>query len=145
MCDDEQVASATRTKRIRTAHRGAVTRLINQMDEALLATDVSRLKQLSQSLKNKIDTCTLLKLDEELLVSVEEEELDHEIEQADIVRERAELAIIRRLTKLARVRRRELLLVGGRLHARTLRERNTMATQAPLMQRMATNRTRPQA
>ena len=93
MCDDGQVASTTRTKRIRTAHRGAVTRLINQMDEALLATDVSKLKQLSRSLKNKIDT--LLKLDEELLVSVEEEELDHEIEQADIVRERAELAIIR--------------------------------------------------
>ena len=85
MCNDKQLASTTRAKWIHTAHWGAVTRLINQMDEALLATDVSKLKELSQSLKNKIDT--LLKLDEELLVSVEEEELDHEMEQADIERE----------------------------------------------------------
>ena len=103
MCDDERVASTTRTKRIRAAHRGAVTRLINQMDEALLAADVGRLKQLRQSLKNKIDI--LSKLDEELLLSVEEEELDYEIEQADVVRERAELAIIgleEALTKISK-------------------------------------------
>ena len=87
MCDDEPVASTTRTKWIRAAHRDAVTRLINQMDEALLAADGGRLKQLRQSLKDKIDI--LLKLDEELLLSVGEEELEYEIEQADIVRERA--------------------------------------------------------
>ena len=100
---DEQAAFTTRTKRIRTAHRGAVTRLINQMDEALLTADVGRLKQLRQSLKNKIDI--LSKLDEELLLSVGEEELDYEIEQADIVRERAELAIIgldEALTKISK-------------------------------------------
>ena len=103
MCDDEQAALTTRTKRIHTAHRGAVTRLINQMDEALLAADVGRLKQLRQSLKNKIDV--LLKLDEELLLSVGEDELDYEIEQADVVRERAELAVIgldEALTKIHR-------------------------------------------
>ena len=60
MCDDEQVASTTRTKRIPAAHRGAVTRLINQMDEALLAADGGRLKQLRQSLKNKIDILSKL-------------------------------------------------------------------------------------
>ena len=103
MCDDERVASTTRTKRIRAAHRGAVTRLINQMDEALLAADGGRLKQLRQSLKNKIDI--LSKLDEELLLSVGEEELEYEIEQADVVRERAELAIIgldEALTKISK-------------------------------------------
>ena len=92
MCEDEQAALTTHTKRIRAAHQDAVTRLINQMDEALLTADVGRLKQLRQSLKNKIDI--LSKLDEELLLSVGEEELDYEIEQADIVRERAELTII---------------------------------------------------
>ena len=73
------------------------------MNEALLAADVGRLKQLRQSLKNKIDI--LSKLDEELLLSVGEEELDYEIEQADIVRERAELAIIQldeALTKISK-------------------------------------------
>ena len=73
------------------------------MNEALLAADVGRLKQLRQSLKNKIDV--LSKLDEELLLSVGEEELDYEIEQADIVRERAELAIIQldeALTKISK-------------------------------------------
>ena len=72
------------------------------MDEALLAADVGRLKQLRQSLKNKIDV--LSKLDE-LLLSVGEEELDYEIEQADVVRERAELAIIgldEALTKISK-------------------------------------------
>ena len=44
-----------------------MTRLINEMDEALLAADGGRLKQLRQSLKNKIEI--LSKLDEELLVS----------------------------------------------------------------------------
>ena len=80
-----------------------MTILINQMNEALLAADVGRLKQLRQSLKNKIDV--LSKLDEELLLSVGEEELNYEIEQADIVRERAELAIIQldeALTKISK-------------------------------------------
>ena len=93
----------THTKQIHAAHRGAVTRLINQIDEALLAADTGKLKQLRQSLKNKIDV--LSKLDEELLLSVGEEELDYEIEQADIVRERAELAIIQldeALTKISK-------------------------------------------
>ena len=92
MCDNEQVTSTTRTKRIRAAHRGAVTKLIGQMDEALLAADVGRLKQLKLSLMNKI--AILSKLDEELLLSVAEDELDCEIEQADIVRDKAELSII---------------------------------------------------
>ena len=113
MCDDEQAALTTRIKRIRAAHRGAVTRLINQMDEALLAADIGRLKQLRQSLKNKIDV--LLKLDEELLLSVGEDELDYEIEQADVVRERAELAVIgldEALTKISRRSEKRSLLHG---------------------------------
>ena len=87
MCDNEQVTSTTRTKRIRAAHRGGVTKLISQMDEALVATDVGRLKQLKLSLMNKI--AILSKLDEELLLSVAEDELDCEIEQAEIVRDKA--------------------------------------------------------
>ncbi len=90
-CSDK-TASTTRTKRIRGAHRGAITRLINKVSEVTLSGDISRLKQLNQALVNKRNV--LLTLDEELLLVVGEEELDSEIEQADSVRERADLAII---------------------------------------------------
>ena len=129
MCDDEQAALTTRTKRIRAAHRGAVTRLINQMDEALLAADVGRLKQLKQSLR-------LMKLDEELLLPVGEDELVYEIQQANIVREGAEFIIIgldEALTKISkRSEKRSPLFVEGHLHLQALRERCTLNYHAPL-------------
>ncbi len=101
--EEEQFGATIRTKRIRAAHRGAVTRLINQLEDALTSADVGRLKQLKQSLSGKLDT--LSKLDEELLLRIEEDQLENEIEQADIVREKAELAIIHideEITKLTR-------------------------------------------
>ncbi len=97
---EEQFGVTIRTKRIRAAHRGAVTRLINQLEDSLTS---AQLKQLKQSLLGKLDI--LSKLDGELLLHVEEEQLENEIEHADRVREKAELAIIHieeELTKLAR-------------------------------------------
>ena len=61
------------------------------------------LHQSNAYIKRKLQ---LLKLDEELSLSVGEDELDYEIEQADIVRERAELAIIgldEALTKISKI------------------------------------------
>ena len=98
---DDQVASTTRTKRIRAAHRGAVTRLINQMSDVSLSADIGRQKLLKQALVNKINV--LSRLDEELLLTVAEEELDSEVEQADLVKERAELAVIELSEMIANV------------------------------------------
>ena len=82
----------TRRVRVRAAHRGTVTRLINQLDEVLSLADVSRLKQMRQSLMAKMEI--LSRMDEEILALVEEDQVGGEIEQADVVREGAELAII---------------------------------------------------
>ncbi len=64
-----------------------MTRLINQLDDSLTS---AQLKQLKQSLLRKLDI--LSKLDGEILLHVEEEQLENEIEHADRVREKAELA-----------------------------------------------------
>ena len=91
---DESVEGTTRTRRIRVraAHRGTVTRLVNQLDEALHSTDVGRLKHLKQTLSKKM--AILSALDEGILAEIEEDHVEAEIEQADLIREEAELAII---------------------------------------------------
>ncbi len=92
--EEEQFGVTIRTKRIRAAHRGG---LINQLDDSLTS---AQLKQLKQSLLGKLDI--LSKLDGEIVLHVEEEQLENEIKHADGVREKAELAIIQELAKLAR-------------------------------------------
>ena len=77
---------------LRAAHRRTVTRLVNQLDEALHSTDVGRLKNLKQTLSKKMTI--LSALDEGILAEVEEDQVEAEIEQADLIREEAELAII---------------------------------------------------
>ena len=90
----EQVEEATRARRVRVrgAHRGAVTRLVSQSDEARGSTDVGRLKQLKQSLRSKMEILSVL--DEQILELVEDDQVESEVEQADLVREKSELAII---------------------------------------------------
>ena len=83
---------APRKKRVRGDHHASVTRLISQLEEAMESDDARRLKQLKQSLTDK--TSVLVKLDDELIGLVEEEQLEAEVEQADLIRERIGLAII---------------------------------------------------
>ena len=79
MSDDEatseQVEETTRARRVQVqgAHRGAVTMLVNQLDEALGSTDVGRLKQLKQSQQNKIEILSVL--DEQILELVEDDQV----------------------------------------------------------------------
>ena len=84
-----------RKKRVRAAHRGSVTRIVDQVYEVLQADDsfnIPRLKQQRMTLSGKLDV--LSKLDDELIESIDEEELDEEVEQADKVREKIILAMI---------------------------------------------------
>lgn len=94
MADGEPADRATLTRqvRVRAAHRGAVTRLQNQLDEVLPMADVNRLRQLRQSLTTKMEI--LARMDEEILALVDEDQVEGEIEQSDFVREKAELAVI---------------------------------------------------
>lgn len=92
MASEEAGEATARRKEVRAAHRGLVTRLLGQLDEALELADVRRLKQLKQSLIDKLDI--LLKLDDELIQSVEEEQLDAEVEQADLIKEKVSFAVI---------------------------------------------------
>ena len=85
MASEEAGEATTRKKRVRAAHRGSVTRLLGQLDEALESADVRRLRQLKQSLIDKLDI--LSKLDDELIQLVEEEQLDTEVEQADLIKQ----------------------------------------------------------
>ena len=89
MTDDE---GALRKKRVRGAHRASVTRLVVQLEEALGGKDTHRLRQLRQSLTDKSDI--LVRLDNELLELVKEEELEAEVEQADQIKEKISLSII---------------------------------------------------
>ena len=77
---------------MRAGHRGSVTRTLRQLEEALMSTDVNKLKQLRQSLMEK--SSILAKLNEELIELVEEEQLEAEIEQADVIMDDINLAVI---------------------------------------------------
>ena len=77
---------------MRAAHRGSVTRIISQVEEAIASADVCRLKQLRRSLSDKLSV--LSKLDDELIKLVKEEELEAEVEQADLIGKKISLAVI---------------------------------------------------
>jgi len=74
MAEEEKRRLLARKKRVRAAHRGSVTRIIGQVEEAIASADTCRLKQLRQSLSDK--SSVLSKLDDELIELVEEEELE---------------------------------------------------------------------
>ena len=78
-----------RKRRVRAGHRGAVTKRLQEVNEALTAiesdatADSSKLVPLKLTLQEKLDT--LKQLDNEILDLVEDEAaLTQEIEQADI-------------------------------------------------------------
>ncbi len=65
---------------------------IAQIDEATSYGDMLKLRQLKQSLTNKLNV--LAGLDDEVLELTEETELEGEVEQADLIRERIDFAIL---------------------------------------------------
>ena len=81
-----------RSKRVRAAHRGSVTRIVGQLENALASRDACKLKQLKQSLIDK--SSTLARLDDELIEGVDGDQLEAEVEQADLVKEKICLAVI---------------------------------------------------
>ena len=88
----EEAALATRKKRIRAAHHGSVTRLTAPLEDILSSGDSRRMKQLKQSLTNRLHV--LSTIDKELISLVSDEQLEEEVEQADLIRERISFALI---------------------------------------------------
>ena len=68
-----------------------VTRLTAQLENVLDSANTRQMKQLRQSLTDKLQV--LSKLDDELIKLVRDEQLE-EVEQADLIRERTTLALI---------------------------------------------------
>lgn len=82
-----------RKKRVREAHRGAVTRIITQIRDNLGdEPNIPRLQLQKKSLLEKAEI--LAKLDHELIDLVDIDDLDREVEQVDDNKERIDLAII---------------------------------------------------
>ena len=77
---------------MRRAHRASATKSVNQIEDAVKSSDVSRLRQLKLFLSDKL--AVLSKLDEEVLELVEDDDLDAEVEQADTNKEKIDLAIL---------------------------------------------------
>ena len=92
--DDEQpmADSLGRKRKVRGGHRSTVTRLLNKLPSVLESENVSRLKQIMGSLREKMDL--LAKFDDEIVEIVSCDDLEKEIEQADLIREDISLAII---------------------------------------------------
>ena len=86
-----------RKKNVRAGHRGSVTKLIKQVEEAIAAApttriDTLKLSQLKMSLTEKLDT--IKHLDDEILGLIEEEAVAGEIEQSDELKENIYTAIV---------------------------------------------------
>ena len=62
MSAEEQAALRTKRINVRRTHRDSATRFVNQIEDTVGSGDVPRLKQLKQSLTNK-----LTRLDDEVL------------------------------------------------------------------------------
>ena len=84
MATEEEIALRTKKGNVRRAHRASATRLINQIDGAIVSADVRRLKQLKQSLTNKLTV--LARLDDELIGLVEDDDLEAESRQMKLER-----------------------------------------------------------
>ena len=63
MPTDEQAAHRTRRGNVRRAHRASATRFMNQIDAAIESKNTRQLKQLKQSLTDKLSV--LMQLDYE--------------------------------------------------------------------------------
>ena len=73
------MTEAERKWKIRSAHRGSATRMMHSSYEAMGAAEISvtKLKQLRQTLSEKLDT--LATLDAQLLEVTEEDQLEAEL------------------------------------------------------------------
>ena len=78
----------------RATHHGPVTRLTGQLEDVLKSGDARRMKQLRQSLTNKLHVHVLSKLHDKLIDLAPNEQLEEEVQQADLVKEWINLAII---------------------------------------------------
>ena len=84
-----------RKKRVRSAHRGAATRVIGQVQENLTAEHGPNMAKLRQQRNMLIQKSELLStLDAELMDAVELDELENEVEQIDAIKEKIECAIL---------------------------------------------------
>ena len=59
MSEEQRAEEAARKKRIRAAHRGSVTRLTAQLENVLDSADARKMKQLRQSLTDKLKERTI--------------------------------------------------------------------------------------
>ena len=91
MADEAELA---RKKKLRSAQRAAVTRIIGQIQDLVSKSEIelSRLKLKGNALLEKKEI--IKKLDSDILEATPEEELETEIERSDAVEEQIELAII---------------------------------------------------
>ena len=92
MSTDKQAAHRTRRGNVRSAHHASATRFMNQIDVAIESKNTCQLKQLKQSLTDKLSV--LMKLHDELIELVEESDLEAEVEQAGETRQRIGLGIL---------------------------------------------------
>ena len=100
------MAELSKKRKIRSGHRGSVTKTTAQVYEALedVEANMSKLKQMKTTLQEKLDI--LQKLDDEIIDLIDnDDELEGEIERADSFRERIHLALIDIETKLSSVMR----------------------------------------
>ena len=90
MAEAEELA---RKKRIRAGHRASTTRILGQVQPSIASDprDVSKIKQLKRSLKDKLQS--LSDLDQGILELTPEEAIETEIVQADEIKERIHVAL----------------------------------------------------
>ena len=95
MADTDRESLLARKKKIRAAHRGSTTKIIERVNESLRLPEGPNIPKLTlyrSALSEKLEL--LMKLDSELIDLVADDELEHEVEQADQVRERINLAML---------------------------------------------------
>ena len=142
MTEEVDGTTLSRATRRRAGHRATVTRLVNELNEVIASGDTGRLRQMKQSLGDKIDI--LSHLDEQILSMVIDDQVESEIEHVDLIREKAELAIINIDAKLADVNQRPR---SGRSSSRTAHSSPRSLSEEdkpPLRPSQATNADNPE-
>ena len=136
---NEEVDGMTlsRIVRRRAGHRTTVTRLVNGLNEVIASRDTGRLRQMRQSLRDKIEI--LSRLDEQILSKVNDDQVESEIERADLVKEKAELAIINIDVELAGVDDRQRSRRSSSRTARSSPQSLGEEDKPPLRPSQATN------
>ena len=74
-------ATISQTTRRRADHRTKVTKLVNELVKVITLGDTGRLRQIRQSLRDKIEILSCL--DEQILSMIKDDLVESEIEQAE--------------------------------------------------------------